>query len=92
MYVRTLKHHLLMSFYNGTIKEELLTDSFPINKHSLSSCNLNNSALKFDAYNIKGNKNMQNKIEKRQPIGWEKISINDIFDKQLLSRIYRELL
>lgn len=61
-----------MSLYNGTVQEELLTDLFPINKHSLSSCNLNNAALKFDAYNKKGNKKMQNKIEKRQPTGWEK--------------------
>lgn len=81
-----------MSSYSGTVKEELLTDLFPINKHSLSSYNLTNAALKFDAYNKKGNKNMQNKIEKRQPTGWEKISVNYIFDKGLLPRIHRELL
>lgn len=78
-----------MSFYNGPVKEELLTDIFPINKHSLRSCSLNNAALKFDAYNKKGNKNTRNKIEKRQPIGWEKIPVNYIFDKDLL---YRERL
>ena len=28
---------------------------------------------------------------KRQPIGWEKIFANDILDKRLVSKIYKEL-
>jgi len=29
---------------------------------------------------------------KRQPIEWDKIFVNDIFDKELISKIYKEFI
>ena len=45
--------------------------------------------IKSKALHIKGN-NQQN--PRRQPTGWENKFANDMFDKKLISEIYKELI